>query len=50
MQLKMEDEMNQLSNIPADTKSAPVSLKTSIAKVDAKSIGVAAEGLFYNKA
>jgi hypothetical protein len=40
-----------MSQIPASTvlKPVPVSLKTSIAKVDAKSIGVAAEGLFYNK-
>jgi hypothetical protein len=45
----MEIEMSRISNIAADTKPAPVSLKTGIAKVDAKSIGVAAEGLFYNK-
>jgi len=40
--------MNQMST-PTVLKPVPVSLKTSIAKVDAKSIGVAAEGLFYNK-
>jgi hypothetical protein len=40
-----------MNQIPASTvlKPAPVLLKTSIARVDAKSIGVAAEGLFYNK-
>jgi hypothetical protein len=40
-----------MTQMPTATvlKPAPVSLKTSIAKVDAKSIGVAAEGLFYNK-
>jgi hypothetical protein len=41
--------MNQASNTITDTKSAPVSLKTSIARVDAKAVGVAAEGLLYNK-
>jgi hypothetical protein len=41
--------MKQLSVTPAVTQSEPVSLKTSVTKVDAKSIGVAAEGLFYNK-
>ena len=41
--------MKQLTNTPAVKQSEPISLKTSIAKVDAKSIGVAAEGLFYNK-
>ncbi len=41
--------MNQASNTTADTKSVPVSLKTSIARVDAKSVGVAAQGLLYNK-
>ena len=41
--------MKQLASTPALTQSEPVSLKTSIAKVDAKSVGVAAEGLFYNK-
>ena len=36
-----------MSHIQTSTvvKPVPVSLKTSIAKVDAKSIGVAAEGL-----
>ncbi|MEQ1523881.1 MAG: hypothetical protein ABL936_21675 [Aestuariivirga sp.] len=40
-----------MSHIQTSTvmKPVPVALKTSIAKVDAKSIGVAAEGLFYNK-
>ena len=41
--------MNQISNAPAVLKSAAVSVKTSIAKIDAKTIGVAAEGLLYNK-
>ncbi len=41
--------MNQASNTTTNTNSAPVSLKTSIARVDAKSVGVAAEGLLYNK-
>jgi hypothetical protein len=41
--------MKQLASTPALTQSEPVSLKTSIAKVDAKSVGVTAEGLFYNK-
>jgi len=40
--------MNQMQTLTI-LKPMPVVLKTSIAKVDAKSIGVAAEGLFYNK-
>lgn len=40
--------MNQTQTLTI-LKPVPVALKTSIAKVDAKSIGVAAEGLFYNK-
>ena len=40
--------MNQMPT-PTVLKPVPISLKMSIAKVDAKSIGVAAEGLFYNK-
>ncbi len=41
--------MTQSTKTPAVTQSEPIALETSIAKVDAKSIGVAAEGLFYNK-
>lgn len=40
--------MNQIQ-ASSVLKPVPVALKTSFAKVDAKSIGVAAEGLFYNK-
>ena len=40
--------MNQMPT-PTVLKPVLIALKTSIAKVDAKSIGVAAEGLFYNK-
>ena len=41
--------MTQSTSTSSPAKSVPVSLKTSIAKVDAKAIGVAAEGLLYNK-
>jgi hypothetical protein len=41
--------MKQLTVTPAVTQPEPVSLKTSIAKVDAKSVGIAAQGLLYNK-
>lgn len=41
--------MKQSTSTSSPTKAAPVTLKTSIAKVDAKAIGIAAEGLLYNK-
>lgn len=40
---------HQVPNAATVLKPQPVSLKTSIAKVDPKSVGVSAEGLFYNK-
>ena len=41
--------MNTSSITQEVTASAAVALKTSITKIDAKSIGVAALGLCYNK-